>query len=348
MAAQEKIDTLRRIEREDKFREAVLLPLLDKMGLAPVHTHGPNERGKDIVCKESNSFDLVEWIAVVAKVGRITGSTSGQSSLSTILNQIVEAFDYSYKDPATKTNVSINKVIVVTNHEILATAKDKLVDKLGKPGPQRANTHFIDDQALAALIDEHWADFWRMSSDLLADEDRMSEHAGLVLYVLARAHVQSKVARKKKVEAALTQDKIRRQAALTKPQVDAALTYLRQTEYVEETKDKTYRLHRNKTVGYLLLVPDQIRLLYAIRGVVPQDLHFTLDDVRKEAKKEVLSFAQPFVRQTLQELENGGYIKLDESRGKGHYHLDMDMVDDERPYLDSQLKFLGRLPTQVE
>lgn len=348
MDAQEKIDTLRRIEREDKFREAVLLPLFDKMGLAPVHTHGPNERGKDFVCKERNTFDLTEWIAVVAKVGKITGSTSGPSSLSTILNQIVEAFEYSYKDPVNKANVSINKVIVVTNHEILATAKDKLVDNLGKPGPQRANTHFIDDQVLAALIDEHWPDFWRISPDMLADEDRMSEDAGLVLYVLARAHVQSKVAKKKKVEAALTQDKIRRQTGLTRPQVGAVLTYLRQTEYVEETKTKAYRLHTKKTIGYLLLSPDQIRLLFAIRGIVSKDFHFTLEHVRKEAKKEVLSFAQPFVRQTLVELENGGYIKRDKSRGKGHYYLDMDMVDDERPYLDCQLKYLGRLPTQVE
>ena len=346
MAATDKIETLRRIEHEDKFRETVLMPLFDKMGLSPVHTHGSNERGKDIVCYETNAFGLTEWIAIIAKVGKITGSTYSVGGFQTVLNQVEEAFGYPYKDPRSKRDVSINKAIVVTNDEILVTAREKIVDKLGVPSAKHANVHFLGAEPLSKLIDESWSDFWRVSADLLADEDRMTEDAGLVLYVLARAHTQSQAGFKKKVESALTTDKVRRQTGLAKSQVDSALKYLLQTDYVEGTKKTLYRLHRRQTLGYLLVDPNQIRLLFAIKGIADDDGRFTLGGIIEESKQDVLSFAQAFVSKTISELEHGGYIKKDDSRGKGHWVLDMDMVDEERPYLERQLKLLSRLPAQ--
>lgn len=342
----DKNETLRRIGHEDKFREDVLMPLLGKMGLTPVHTHGSDERGKDIVCKESNEFRIIEWVAIVAKVGKITGSTSGSSSFQTVLNQVKEAFSYPYKDPTTKTECSINKVLVVTNDEILQAAKNKIVDKLGRPSAEYANVHFIGAEDLAELIDENWSDFWDSSDDLLADEDRMTENAGLVLYVLARAYVQSKAKFKKKVEPALSKDKIRSQTGLGNTQVDTALNYLRQTNYVEETKKKTYVLHPQQTVDYLLLDPNKIRLLFAITDIVSDNLLFTLKRVLEESKKQaVLSFDQNFVKETLAELEKGGYVNKDKSRTAGNFVLDKDMFDEERPYLARQMQHLGQLPT---
>jgi len=342
----DKLETLQRIDSEDKFREKVLIPLFDKMGLAPVHTHGTNERGKDIVCKEENAFGNREWLAIVVKIGKITGSTSGTSGFQTVLNQIKEAFDYPYKDPNTKNNVSINKVQVITNDKIIATAQEKIVDKLGAAGAEHANVHFLGDEKLSALIDEHWSDFWRISADMLADQDQMTEDAGLVLYVLARAHVGSQSGIKKKVEPALDREKIHRQTGLSNVKVDAALTYLVQTLYVQEMKKKTYCLHPRKTVGYLLVDPNQIRLLFAIRGIITQELRFTEEKLVRESKKEVLSFTPQFVKETLVALEKGEYIENEKARGKGHFTLKMHTVDDERPYLNRWLKHLGRVPTE--
>src|SRR6266478_8836361 len=121
MTEAEQIQELARISREDLLRE-ILMNLFEKMTLEPVLTHGPLEQGKDIVCKEGNSFDITEWIAAVVKVGKITGTTSGPASLQTVINQVQEAFAHPYKPASAKEPVRINKVLVITNAEISATA----------------------------------------------------------------------------------------------------------------------------------------------------------------------------------------------------------------------------------
>lgn len=344
MEQEEKIQILKQIEQEIKFRENVLMPLFDKMSLSPNHTHGTEERGKDIVCNEENSFGLTEFIGFVAKVGRITGSTSSATGFQTVLNQVQEAFSYPYKDPKAKRDVSIAKVFVVTNDEILQTAQSRIVDKFGTAGAANANVHFIDGKKIVSLIDEHWPDFWKDSADILSDEDWMSQDAGLVLYVLSLALTLSlKTSAKKRIEKEMSLEKIRRQTGLSKAKVQAALNYLTQCRYVEKSKNN-FRLHSKETVGKLLTDPNQIRLLFAVKSIANSTGHFTLAQVLKEANTEVLSFAAAFVKTTLSDLVKGDYIKKDTSRGSGHYVLDPITPQEEQPYLQNWLKYLGGIP----
>lgn len=343
-----KFDALRQIQQEDKFRQNVLMPLFAKMELHPVSTHGTVERGKDIVCFEISAFGFTEWIAIVAKVGKITGSTSASAGFTTVLNQTLEAFHFSYDDPVSKKKCPINKIIVVTNDELSPQAKEKIVAKLGQPGAADANVHFLDGHKVAELIDQYWSDFWDATDWLLSDEDYMSQEAGLVLYVLARSYLQSKSSRKKKVRPDLSRDQIRVQTHLSKMRVDVALTYMLQAQYAQE-KRKLIRLHAKKTVGYLLMKPDQIRVLFAARDIADEQLHFTEDALVGKCKKEpFLQFRPAFVKETLAEFAKGGsdYIHRDQARGPKHYKLEIDTITEERPYLECWLRYQGGVPTK--
>lgn len=353
MELKEKLEALKRIPNEAKFREVILMTLFDKMGLSPNHTHGPEEKGKDIVCKEENSLKMVEHIAVVAKVGKITGSTSGVAGFQTVFNQIQEAFNYPYKDPKTKVEIPINKVVVVTNEDIPATTQNKIVDRLKTINVMNANVHFVDGEKMVSLIDEHWPDFWAASENLLADEeDYMTNDTGLVLYVIALAHTLSRSGKKKKVEREMSFKEIQSQTKLPKAKIEASISnYLLKYEYVEKrakAKNDRFRLHSRKCVDYLLTDPNQIRLLFAIREIANSNRHFTLSDALKTSKKDVFSFAPPFVKKTLTEFLKGNYIRKDESRGSGHYNVIDNTIDEELPYLQAQLKYLGRFPSRAE
>ncbi len=345
MEIEEKLEIVKQISHEDKFRETVLMPLFDKMGLSPVHTHGSDERGKDIVCKEENSFSLAEWIAIVAKVGKITGSTTMPTGFQTVFNQVQEAFSFPYKDPRTKKEMPIAKVFVVTNDEITQAAQNRIVDKFGTAGAANANVHFIDVQKLVELIEEHWILFWEDITDVLTEEDWMTPDAGLVLYALALAWTLSQeTGMKKKIESDMKIEKIQRQTGLSKVKVKAALNYLLRLKYVEKTKKDRFKLHSKETVGKLLMDSDQVRLLNAIKSISNTNRHFTRDMVSKEAKKDVLSFAPAFVKKALSDMIAGKYIKQNRSRGSGHYTLIPVTLRDERAYLANWLKYRGEIP----
>jgi len=346
MNDREKQAILHRISREDRFRDPVLMTLLRKMGLTPTLTHGGNERGKDIVCKDENLFDFPEWIAIVAKVGPITGATSGTRSLQTVLNQVTECFTYAYKDPQTKASCPINKVVVCTNDEIKGQAPDKLVDKLALPDPARANVYFIPGDRLQILIDKHWPEFWSESGALLTDEDRMTETAALVLYVLASAFQFANAGGKGSKKPHLSPEEIQRKTNLSKTRVEDAVRYLLQAQYLELGKAKRVALHPKFTVGKLLMDPNRIRLLLALAEEVNSSQHFTVADVRRVGAKSSLGFTKRFVDETIPLLERGDYIRPDTARGKGHYSMNSHTLQEERPYLQHWLTYQGATPTQ--
>ena len=70
---------------EKALRDTVLAPLLARMGYKGVTVyHGPQERGKDIVCYREDELGEREYQAVVAKAVDLSGSVSsadGSTSL---------------------------------------------------------------------------------------------------------------------------------------------------------------------------------------------------------------------------------------------------------------------------
>jgi hypothetical protein len=335
---------LARITREDLLRE-ILMNLFEKMGLEPVLTHGPLEQGKDIVCRERNSFGVSEFIGAVVKVGKITGSTSGPASLQTVINQVQEAFVHPYKSVSEKAPIRINKVLVITNAEVSATAREKLIDKLESLGVLSPNVHFLDGSSLVKLLNDHWKEFWKERSDALAPTDPMSKEVGLVLYVLARAFTLSRPQKKKRLEAELSLPEIVKQTGLNHETVESALAYLIKTQYLEKRNPETYTLHHNLTRGRLLTDLRQIRLLLEIEKIANGNLHFTRKEVSRAASKNNLKFKANFVTRTLDFLAKGGYIQVDASRAQGHFILNANMLADERKYLECWLDYRTALPS---
>ncbi len=338
-------DFLQRIEQENVFREKILMPLFTEMHLNPNHTHGSGERGKDIICFETNDFGFQECVAVVAKVGKISAKASGPTSFSEVMNQVQDAFRFPYKDPKTKKEISVNKVLVITNSEIMLTAKSKIVNGLGKPGPQNANVHFIDGECLAGLIEESWPSFIKDSSYILETIDWMSKEASLILYVLSRPYIKRKERRKRKIDLSITT--IIKQTDFSRTTVTSALDYMLRENYIEKTSRGTYKLHSKETVGTLLIDEDQIQLFFQVEKLAAKkDYRFQKSDVFKLGDK--LNFSKSFVKSTFSFLERGRYVKRDESRGGDCYKFDIETLDEEREYLKYRLQYHDRIPSRVK
>lgn len=347
MTEAQQIQLLARITREENLRE-ILMGLFEKMQLEPELTHGPLEQGKDIVCHEENCFGLSEWISAVVKVGRITGTTSGPASLQTVINQVQESFVHPYKPQTGKESIRINKVLVVTNAEISATAREKLFEKLLSLGHHSPNVHFLEGRTLVRLLNTHWKEYWKERRDVLASTDRMSREVGLVLYVLARAYELSRPGAKKKIGPNLSLSEIIKQTWLRQEIVEVALTYLIQTQYVQEVSDAVYTLDHKLTRGRPLTNINEIRFLLEIKRIANGNLHFTRKHANEIAKKKPLNFKPKFVKKALGDLTKGDYIQADQTRGEGHLTFNRNMLGDEWEYLQCWLTFKTELPSKPE
>jgi hypothetical protein len=351
MELQDKLDLLREFEREDDFRQELLMPLFNRMKLRPRHTHGTTERGKDIVCRTQSALGFDEWIAIVAKVGAITGTAGGSSGFRTVLHQVTDAFGFPYNDPKSKTRVSINEVIVVTNAQITSAAEDSIVNDRSVPPAMRANTHFLSAPDLVDLIDGHWQAFWNTMKRKLATlpNEWMTHATALVLYVVARTHILAARGARKKLDRELTREQIQRQTRLSRTDVDAAVSTLLKWEYLEEVRRRkakmSYRLHTRQTAGRLITSGDEATLLLRIEGSLKNTLRFTKEDAVHIAQKHPLFYDPSFVARTIGNCLRGEYITRDETRS-GRYKLNVSMLDDERRYLGLWMKHDGASPIE--
>ena len=120
----EKLET---VENEQKFREEILLPILNDLGFDDIHlTHGVNEYGGDIICSNRNKFDLLEWNAFVVKTGKISRSNSPELSkrleglITQALDTLIERNETEYG------NYSISKIFIITNDSFTENAKHSI------------------------------------------------------------------------------------------------------------------------------------------------------------------------------------------------------------------------------
>lgn len=80
MNADDKLSKLAQMD-EDELRESLLLPLLSRMGFKYVMIyHGPGERGKDIVCLDTNRLGKSRRFA--SGYGRLENSNGHQGLLT--------------------------------------------------------------------------------------------------------------------------------------------------------------------------------------------------------------------------------------------------------------------------
>lgn len=145
---------------EDELRQSVLLPLLSRMGFKYVSiNHGPGERGKDIVCFDTNRLGSREYMAVVAKATELDGNVSSPASLQATVHQVQQCFDTEYFDFAGKKRVTMDRVWVVTSKRIVPGAESTIVGTLEKSNLSKL-VSFVDCNKLMGLLDEHYPSFW--------------------------------------------------------------------------------------------------------------------------------------------------------------------------------------------
>lgn len=158
---------------EKALREQVLVPLLARMGLQGVTIyHGSRERGKDIVCFQTDLLGRREYLAVVAKAVDLNGSVYSSDSLKEVLFQIEQCFDTPYQDLFGKTEVTMDRVWVVSSRSIIAGSADSVYSRLAKTNLSKL-VAFIPQENLINLIDVYYVSYWDESlepADILKEQ----------------------------------------------------------------------------------------------------------------------------------------------------------------------------------
>ncbi|MFX1327909.1 MAG: hypothetical protein ACFE91_07170 [Promethearchaeota archaeon] len=145
------VKKLNSIKNEKDFRNTILIPILKDLGYNNIQdTHGQHEYGVDILFSNQNRFNLMEWNAVVAKIGDINLEigTELSQNLKKVFTQIYQAKSMNHLEK-NYGNVKINRVFIVTNGKINYHAKNVLSQK----DPLiEGNIFFIDYDVLLNLF----------------------------------------------------------------------------------------------------------------------------------------------------------------------------------------------------
>lgn len=122
--------------------EQEVLPLLRRLGFVRVDfTHGPTERGKDIVFAELDRFGLLRYYAAQAKREALHAKEGGRE-FETLCTQLRAAYDYPYDDPTSGRRVKMSGVYLLTMGNVTPEVRARLVEKTGQW------LHFVDADQL--------------------------------------------------------------------------------------------------------------------------------------------------------------------------------------------------------
>lgn len=118
---------LRKLSERD-LRNQVLIPLFSRMGYSDVADFhgGALEQGKDIIMWRDDKLRGRINIAVVVKVGRISGKASGKGSAAEVASQVRQAIASGFKDPRSLEHQTVHECIVVTSGDFTKEARESL------------------------------------------------------------------------------------------------------------------------------------------------------------------------------------------------------------------------------
>lgn len=128
---EELVKKLNSIEYEKDFRNVILIPILKDLGYDNIQDiHGQHEYGVDILFSNQNRFNLMEWNAIIAKIGNIDfeRGTELSQNLKKILTQVYQAKSMNHLEKNYGV-VKINRVFIATNGKINYHAKNVLAQK---------------------------------------------------------------------------------------------------------------------------------------------------------------------------------------------------------------------------
>jgi len=128
---EELVKKLNSIKYEKDFRNIILVPILKDLGYDNIQDiHGQHEYGVDILFSNQNRFNLMEWNAIIAKIGNIDfeKGTELSQNLKKILTQVYQAKSMNHLEKNYGA-VKINRVFIATNGKINYHAKNVLAQK---------------------------------------------------------------------------------------------------------------------------------------------------------------------------------------------------------------------------
>jgi len=190
----------REFQNEDKLRR-VVADLLRKIGHEGVRiTHGPNEKGKDIVFYCNGPLGEKRLFACVIKNSPITGQAEDVQRgapalvhriLQGVLNQIQQAFNEPLAS-GKGTDQWVDTVYVISPYECSPTTIDSVKGALQRSG----QITFVCGQSLLELFADHWREFlWFESTVLLsylsALRKGLEEDYALATLILRKSYLEN-------------------------------------------------------------------------------------------------------------------------------------------------------------
>jgi len=76
---------------EDNFTRDIIIPLFKKLNYNVKFNGGAYEKGKDAICWKEDEFGEIEFTVIQTKMKKVTANSSGNNSMSTVVNQLIEA-----------------------------------------------------------------------------------------------------------------------------------------------------------------------------------------------------------------------------------------------------------------
>ncbi len=179
-----KVATIRTLS-EKELRRDLFIPLLVRMGFkSAVEYHGPREHGKDIICFDIDRLGQRRYLAIVAKVGDLTGSVSSNSGLSEAVTQAEQCFNEDYHDLFGMRTITMDEVWIVTTGRVISGAADSVMGRLKKTNLAKL-VRILSGEQLVDLIDAHYASYWNEAAepaDLVRGErDRLQVFVRMLL-----------------------------------------------------------------------------------------------------------------------------------------------------------------------
>lgn len=140
---------------ETNFRK-FLKEFFIKKGFKHVEiTHGPFEKGKDIICYDYSDRLGEIWCGFVVKAGGIGGGTSHSSDLDVIIASTLEALKKDFSHPLDpKKCCRIQKLFIITNGNFTKGAEQKIRNEI-KYGCMFSNIECWGLERVAKEVQQH-------------------------------------------------------------------------------------------------------------------------------------------------------------------------------------------------
>ncbi len=161
--------------KEGQLQKDILIPIFREMKYKGITLlQGNGEIGRDIVMYKPGDLEERVNYAVVAKAKRITGKAVGNSTAANVRFQIEQALANPYLDPVTGTTEEIHRCFIITNKEIIPTARQAIENVLRSNNINKV-VKFIGGDELWELVEKYLGE--RAVWNKLSEAKRVMDNA---------------------------------------------------------------------------------------------------------------------------------------------------------------------------